>query len=288
MLLWLFFFTVLTVLLLIFLIFYFVSGGMVWFPGWLVEIMLSFYWYSAIGKVLKDKYFDPTRLTPIPPFYQSLVVYCFLGHAAAAYALSLGILPWLTDSIPRRILTAYLGSLFVLVYAPMAGAEFWYPRWVRKQEAEAAGAEEIASLALACPAARRFAELFPGCRVYVFNNKVKNAEASCLLAYRRERTERPGLWEEFTLEIPVAWRSRNAACERIQPGWYIFQSDDDGSTVMHLPDPERWESHAQPRPLEEAWLERFDRMVNRYPPMGTMPFRLAVHPVPWREMRPAV
>lgn len=288
MLVWLFFFVVLTILLLVFVIFYFISGGMVYFPAWLVEVMLSFYWFSGIFKVLKDKYFDPTRLTPVPPLFQSLAVSCFLGHIAAAYLLSLGILPWFTDSLLRRILLSYIGSLLVGVYAPMAVAEFWYPRWVRKQESEAAGAEEIVALALTCPAARRFVEVFPGCQAYIFNNQVKNAEAACLLAFRRERTERPGLWEEFTLEVPVAWRSQHAAGERIHPDRYIFQTDDEGSTVMHLPDPARWEDHAQPRPLEESWLECFDRMVNRYPPLGRMPFHLAVHPAPCRKIRPPV
>jgi len=53
---------------------------------------------------------------------------------------------------------------------------------------------------------------------------------------------------------------------------------------MHLSEPENWEVHANSTPLDEALLETFDRMVNRYPPMDKLPFRLAIHPVEYEEI----
>jgi len=284
MLVWLYFFVVLTISLVMFGLFYSISKGEVSVPAWLVEVMISFFWFSVVFKVLKDRYFDPTRPSPAPQILQSMVGCCFLGCVAIAYGLSLGFLPWFTDSVMHRILLAYLGGLAVVVYAPMAVAEFWYPRWARKQESVSARGEEIYALALECPAVKRFTALFPGCRVFVFNNKVKNVEASCLLAFRRERKERPGLWEEISLEVPVDWRARRAAASRIKPDRYIFQTGEEGSAVMHLSEPENWEVHANSTPLDEALLETFDRMVNRYPPMDKLPFRLAIHPVEYEEI----
>lgn len=279
-----FFFVVVTMEILVGVILFFFTGVSV-FPPWLWEILFSYYWFAALFSSMNKKYFGATQSAH--PFIWDLkpfAAWLFVIHLISAYLLTFGILPWWNFSLFMRVLIAYPGSYAITFAIPIQIALVAYPRFLKKQKLPGSDPKAIQKLALQCELVQTFVGHFLEVRTFVCDHARKNQVATCFFAHRIPRSERPGLWEEAVVAVPVDINAQKALCKKVKVDRYLFQVEEERSTVFHLPVDDWLEAHSRPTPLEKDILDRFDTLFDRFPSMQEIPFPLALRQVPYERI----
>lgn len=249
------------------------------YPAWLNEIMIGFYWFAFVYWFARLRVANDEKRSEYKEFIIEKTGVWFCVHVVSAYVFSFALLYQQPALV--RYPVSYLGTFVLTMILPVLYYRYRFPRWQAKLESNQLSLSSLRKIALRCEDARRFVELFPSHRVFVYDNKVKNTVATCLLAHRTYRTERPDLQEEITLEIPIDIKKKRPVESGVKRSRYIFQTDDELGTVMHLHDTEQWDLHRSYDPLDQDTLRKFDTMINRFPSLRVTPFPLAVRKVPF-------
>ncbi|MEW6236910.1 MAG: prepilin-type N-terminal cleavage/methylation domain-containing protein [Candidatus Omnitrophota bacterium] len=248
-------------------------------PLWLVELILSIGWFAFQYffikwlirlSILSKGYFQE---------YKTLLVWGYQTQIVAAYILRFYVLRDADIAYFHKLGISYLGTYVIFFVLPLAGIWIFHPLFHPKKEAAKWDAKTVKKIALQCVQAQKFYERYPKCRIYVFDHPLKDRYVHCVFTQRIRRHEREDLFEDRLLEVPVDWKKRTVWEEEIQQRRYIFQSGENGSTVLELPAGDSYPRKEEP--LEEESLQRFDDSFNRFPSLDSAPLPAAIQRSPY-------
>ncbi len=247
---------------------YFIGGKIPsFYPPWLFELHLAFFWYSAIYGSLKRKFCDVTRGSNLWEM-ASLIPKLLLPY--------LGISLLARFALDQSILVAYGVTWFLCVFLPMYIAIYLYPRKQAKLEEERIAPEKIQNIAEQHPLAQRFFSHYPEKRVDIIDNQRKKNVAICVFSHRISRPERAEMQEDLVLEIPVDLKARIPLEEQGNISRYIFYTNENRSAVIELDDKRILTLDERKKSLDEFTLSRYDTAFERFPSLLDNPLPVAV------------
>ncbi|MBZ0258005.1 hypothetical protein K8I31_18210, partial [bacterium] len=225
------------------------TSGYQLYPDWLVECHYAYFWFSAVLHYLLDHFSSKfEKYNPLQEI-QWMVDKVLIAHIVTVIPLRLFGVPWQL---------AYGGSLLVTVVAPVGFATWYYPRWLKKQETEVFDAKSIVKAAKKSDGVLRFLAMYPAVSQYVFDNKLRNQNAVCLIQMRRSRPERDGLMEDILLQIPVDLKTLQPIEKELKFSRYLFYQVDERTSAFHLPDPSLDDVNSFDDPPDEFSLDKID------------------------------
>lgn len=246
------------------------TSGYQLYPDWLVECHYSYFWFSAVLYCLLDHFSSKLDRYNILEDLQWMVDKVLIAHIVTVVPLRLLGVPWQL---------AYGGSLFVTVAAPVGFATWYYPRWLKKQEAEVFDAKSIVEAAKKSDGVLRFLAMYPTVSQYVFDNKLRNQNAVCLMQMRRLRPERDGLMEDILLQIPIDLKTLQPVEKDLKFSRYLFYEQEDRSSAFHLPDPTLDDVNTFDDPPDAFSLDKIDSALYRHPSLMDAPLPIAAREI---------
>lgn len=258
-----------------------IAGGHGFLPHWLVEILLSLFWFTYVFRMVNQRFFDITRPRSSLAEHKDFVGSCIMGHIVLAYLLSFILLPVFGVSGFARILAAYGGSFFLALYLPLLVADYYLPYKEKQMETERVNPEELKVAALQDERARKFIQTYPEAQAYVFNHVKKNERGVCVFLYRRPRTELANLWEDITLEVPVHMDTLEPAREKVVLARYLHHTEDGQTAVLNLPAEHDLLESNPTGSLSEETISQLDYQPYRYQSLEAAPFIVVNQKAPY-------
>ena len=244
------------------------TRGIVIYPVEIVEVQLSFYWFSLVFHYLNTYFHDiagtRSELTDISPVLSCL----FVAHMISAYIMRFGL--------NLHYIYSYFGSFLAIIVIPLPIISFLYRRYRKAQKNVQVPAIKVKNSALQNPVAEAFVQQYPSIRTFVYNHLRENQTARCLFLHRRRRDEKPDLYEDILLEIPVDLKSLQPLPGQERVTNYLFQTTHEASAVLEQPLDEAWHPLALEKPLDADTLEKMDYLIPRYPSLLDKPLPLVI------------
>ncbi len=244
------------------------AGNISLYPPWLVELHISFFWYSWVFSALNRRLFDITKKNTYKWDVKSYVGKLFFAYLVISNTLRF--------ALGFDILISYLITLLVVIVIPLYLAFLFHPVMERHEAKSRITGKEMKEIALKNPLACQFMAHYPQSKTYIFENQNKHDIGTCILLFRREREERNEIWEDILLEIPIDMKKKEPLNGSEKFHRYIFSHAEEGSCVLELSPEGILERDVIDKPLEKFDLDRFDSLFARFPPLQEIPLPIAV------------
>ncbi len=242
---------------------------------WILEVGAALVWFALSFAILRRTIWDVTIRRTIMWDIKQIVAILFMLHIAIAFLLRF--------SYHQNLLFSYLAPLALFVIFPITAYPLLRTLFIKLSRSRRLGAERIKTIAFNTNAAQQFLKKYPDSRIYIYDHDRKHQIGVCLLQYRRARNERPDLYEDLLLEIPVNLQQKSVIEGKERFMRYIFQPYREGSIIMELPDemPELDNSSNESNSLDQQVLSHFDGIMNAFPSLEQSPLPIAIRNIPF-------
>ncbi|RJP33339.1 MAG: hypothetical protein C4527_04620 [Candidatus Omnitrophota bacterium] len=238
------------------------------YPPWLIELHLSFFWFSYVFSCLRRRFFDVTKKNVYKFNMRKLLGNLFFAHLVAANLLRF--------ALGQGILVSYVGSLIGTIVIPLMAAFLIQPMLEKHAAKPRIRGADMKEIALQSATVKKFLSQFPQCKAFVFENENRHDVGTCIFLHRRIRPERNDIFEDVLVEIPIDLKKRMPLQGTEKYRRYIFALAEEGSCVLDLPCEGILERTILDTPLETFDLERFDSLLVRFPSLRDVPLPVAV------------
>ncbi len=242
---------------------------------WILEVGAALVWFALSFAILRRTIWDVTTRRTIMWDIKQVVGFLFVLHIAVAFLLRF--------YYKQDLLFSYLSPLVLFVAFPLITYPLLKTLFIKLSKSRRLSAERIKTIASNTNAAKQFLLKYPGSKIYIYDHDRNHQVGVCLLQYRRTRDERPDLYEDLLLEIPINLKQKRVVEGKENFMHYIFQPYREGSIIMELPDdiPQIYNSSDESNSLDQQVLSHFDGIMNAFPSLEQSPLPIAIRNIPF-------
>ena len=242
---------------------------------WILEVSAALVWFALSFAILRRTIWDVTIRRTIMWDIRQIVTLLFALHIAVAFLLRF--------YYKQDLLFSYLSPLVLLVAFPLIAYPLLRSLLIKLFQSRRLSAERIMAIASTTDAAKQFLQKYPDSRIYIYDHDRNHKVGVCLLQYRRTRDERPDLYEDVLLEIPINLKQKRVVEGKERFTHYIFQPYREGSIIMELPDdiPQIYNYSNESNSLDQQVLSHFDGIINAFPSLEKSPLPIAIRNIPF-------
>ncbi|MFH1744367.1 MAG: hypothetical protein ABIH23_35640 [bacterium] len=241
--------------------------GLWLYPSWLTQILLSFYPFSILFRLLNDYFFDPLKKREESIYEWGPVLHW-------GYMLSILVFFCLLFALHFPFVLSFLISVVVCVVLPIVGYQIYRPLQIRYGETERWSAAKIADVAREHKKFQAFLEKAGKARLFVTDTKCQYIYARVCALHRFVLPEDPPVIQDAVFEVQVHMRRK-----RVVEGSEVFQSylfrPEEECSVFVLPIRfENWKPN-DPVNVDRVILEQLDTVPTRFPNLDRYPLPIA-------------